>query len=466
MVEAPSGKKPLYRPYRYFLPFHQRDKRFAFLLVHRGGGKTIASVNELIEQASYASPKANARYAYIAPFLNQAKGIAWDYLKMYSEHCRTEKPNETELSVTLVNGAKIFILGADKPDSLRGKHWNGVVIDEVAQIKRSVYTEIITPALARRKGWIALIGTPKGKGNIFYEKYLEAQSNPDKWFLLELSVKDTNIIGPEELKDWEESVDEAEFRQEALCSFEAALVGSYYGKHIEELTNQGKIVSQNLYSPHHKVSVAMDIGYNDATAAWFWQVVKGEVRMIDYWEFSGKDAEEVCIELKKEPYEYELIWLPHDAKHKTFQSRKSVIDTFIEYFGPIVRQVSDPDGNRRVFHGIDISRKVLRKFPLRFGYGTEKGIECLKNYSRAWNEKFAQFNDAPKHDHWSHGADAFRYFATVIQWEDIKRSIDRDEPEIPLLQGNLINIQWTLNDALRAQQRQLSMQRNQGRKRI
>lgn len=461
-----TDQEPLYKPYSYFQPFHQRSQRFALLVIHRGGGKSQAAINELIEQASYASEKVSARYAYIAPFLNQAKGIAWDYLKQFSAHCRDGKPNEQELSVTLLNGAKIFILGADKPDTLRGRHWNGVVVDETAQIKRSVWSEIIAPSIARRKGWITFIGTPKGKGNIFYELYCQAKDDSgDKWFFLELNVYQTKVIGPGEIEDWKESVDDATFRQEALCSFEAALRGSYYGEHIEQLSNQGRIESTYLYDSRHKVCAAFDIGYNDATAIWFWQVVKGEVLLIDYKEYQGKDADEVCQLLRQEPYRYETVWLPHDANHHTFQTKKTVIDTFIEYDFP-ARKVPNPDSGKRVFHGIDITRKVLRKYPLRFGRRTEKGVEALKNYSREWSDTLGQFSDKPKHDKNSHGADAFRYFATVIQYEDILRSIDQEDIGSPVPHSNTINTSWTLNDAIRDQERQLARYRQQGRPRI
>src|SRR4051812_19528548 len=108
---------PQYQPRKHFLKFHARSERFTVLNVHRGGGKTYGAIGEIVERAGYAQK--GARYVYIAPFLNQAKGIVWDILMEFTKHCRESK-NESELEVTLLNGAKIFVRGADKPETLRG----------------------------------------------------------------------------------------------------------------------------------------------------------------------------------------------------------------------------------------------------------------------------------------------------------------------------------------------------------
>ena len=108
-----------YKPRSQFMPFHQRSQRFACMVVHRRGGKTVASINEAVARAIYTK-KEDARYAYIAPFRNQAKDLAWTYLRRFTDGI-TEKVSESELSVTLAhNKARIRIYGADNPESFRG----------------------------------------------------------------------------------------------------------------------------------------------------------------------------------------------------------------------------------------------------------------------------------------------------------------------------------------------------------
>ena len=92
----------------------------------------------------------------------RAKAIAWDYLKKFTSPIPGVSTNESELWVELPNKARIRIYGADNPDSLRGLYFDGVVLDEVADMKPEVWTSIILPALLDRVGWADFIETPKG----------------------------------------------------------------------------------------------------------------------------------------------------------------------------------------------------------------------------------------------------------------------------------------------------------------
>lgn len=198
--------------------------RFAVLVAHRRMGKTVLAVNHLIKR-SIVDNKKRGFYAYVAPFRSQAKSIAWDYLKHYTEPVPMRKVNESELSITMPNGAVIRVFGADNPDSLRGLYFDGVVLDEVAQMKPIVWGEIIRPALADRKGWAVFIGTPKGI-NLFSQTYdsalsLMAKGNED-WVAMLYSVDQTGVIEPKELESLKAEMSENEFRQEFLCDFNAA----------------------------------------------------------------------------------------------------------------------------------------------------------------------------------------------------------------------------------------------------
>lgn len=473
MTEASAATnttlKPAYRPRDQFLPFHSRTQRYAVLVCHRRSGKTVAAVNELIEQALWF-PRDDGQFAYVAPQLKQAKRIAWKYLKKYAKHA-TKRVNESELSIELVNGSTIFVMGADDPDSIRGMYLDGVILDEFAQIKPSVWGEVIRPLLSDRRGWAVFLGTPKGKGNLLYQFRQKAAAAPDRFFLMELKASKSGLIGPKELAELKADLDDAEYKQEYECSFDAALKGSYYGSHITQIDSDHRI-GKFPYVDGETVHLSFDIGRNDATAIWFYQFYKGEVRFFDYWEESGWDAEQVVEMLMLKPYNYEQWWLPHDAKHRTFATRKSVIDTFRDYNAP-ARKAPDPDAGNRVFHRVDAVRKFLRTYPVYFDkVKCERGIEALKNYSRTWNAKAGQFDDTPKHDRWSHGADSFGIAVCSIQPEDLKRSVEREIDRVRRGEATLtspssvINIGWTLKDAVDQHRRQLAAERARGRTRI
>jgi phage terminase large subunit len=93
------------------------------------------------------------------------------------------KYNQTELRADFINGARITLLSSENPDSLRGIYLDGCIIDETAQINSELINEVITPALSDRKGFMILVGTPKGMANLFYDYYQKAQGDPN-WFLM------------------------------------------------------------------------------------------------------------------------------------------------------------------------------------------------------------------------------------------------------------------------------------------
>lgn len=118
-------------------------------MAHRRFGKTVREINELIRGAATCH-KPNPRFAYLAPFYAQAKAIAWDYLKYYASPLLAKPPMESELSVELLNGAKVRLFGADNPDALRGLYLDGVVMDEYGDMRPKVWGEIIRPLLTDR----------------------------------------------------------------------------------------------------------------------------------------------------------------------------------------------------------------------------------------------------------------------------------------------------------------------------
>lgn len=200
------------------------SRRFSVLVAHRRFGKTVLAVNHLLKQAICCG-RERGSFAYVAPFRNQAKAVAWDYLKHYSAPVPGRAVNEGELSVLLPNGAKLRIFGADNPDALRGLYFDGVVLDEVAQMKPEVWEEIVRPALSDRMGWALFIGTPKGV-NLFSELYykaaeLQAEGDPD-WYAASFPVTATSALPPSDVENMRRELSDNAWRQEMLCDFTAS----------------------------------------------------------------------------------------------------------------------------------------------------------------------------------------------------------------------------------------------------
>ena len=131
--------------------------RFPILVCGRRWGKSYFSLMWLLKKPL----EANERRWIVFPTYRQAKMVSWSLLKdIFSGKQATI--NETELSITLDNGAKIELKGADKPDSLRGVSTTMVVMDEYSYMKENVWGEIIQPTLAESQGRALFVGTPTG----------------------------------------------------------------------------------------------------------------------------------------------------------------------------------------------------------------------------------------------------------------------------------------------------------------
>ena len=439
----------VYEPRPPFIAFHNRQHRYACLVIHRRAGKTVAAVNDLIIGAlECGAPR--PQFAYVAPFRDQAKRVAWDYLKHYAQPFLAGKPNESELSVPIITRdmtagpAKISLFGADNADALRGLYFDGIVLDEFGDFKPSVYGNIIRPTLSDRKGWVVFGGTPKGR-NEFWSMREQARLNPDEWYLQELRASESGLIDAHELEQARKQLTDDQYNQEYECDFAAALPGAYFGRELVAADRDGRI-GFVPHDPEAKTFTAWDIGYRDDTAIWWYQVVRNEIHVIDYHASSGQTIDHYCDLIEERPYEITTHWLPHDAKAKTLASGgKSVVEQLAARLDFATLAIVP---NLSVQDGIQAARKALEVtwFDEEHCYD---GLEALRQYQREYDEDKKAFREKPRHDWTSHPADAFRMLAVAWRAEEPK-------PEKPA-PGRVLGVgeanTYTMKDAWRDHER-------------
>lgn len=380
---------------------HRERKRFNLFVCHRRFGKTVSAINELIHGA-LTCKKERPRFAYIAPYYKQAKQIAWDYLKHYARPIPGITINESELRVDFPNGARVTLYGADNPDSLRGIYLDGCVIDEPAQCPRSLYGEVVRPALTDRMGWSIFIGTPKGHDH-FYDLHQEA-SKDDAWLVKVFRASETGIIPEEELAEARRQMSESEYEQEFECSFTAAVQGAYYAQELAQARKDGRVRPFGIETgiPIHTV---WDLGMDDYTAIIFYQNVAREVRIVDFYEANGEGLSHYAKVLQDKGYLYGDHWLPHDVEVKELGTGKSRKES-LEAMG--LRVQTGP--RLPVEDGIEAARKLFAMCWFRESTVMPL-VDHLQLYRRVWDDRLGVFRDRPVHDLHSHAADAFRYLA-------------------------------------------------------
>ena len=188
--------------------------RFKVVAAGRRGGKTYLSMWTLILKGLASKDK---DVLYVAPTLGMAKSIMWGEIKSAAAPV-TQAISESDLCITLVNGIKIHLKGADKPDSLRGVGYRYIVLDEYATMKPATWEMILRPTLADVKGDAMFIGTPEGK-NHFYDLWQDAH-DIDDWEPFHFNSTDNPLIDPQEIEQAKETMSTMAFRQEFEASFQ------------------------------------------------------------------------------------------------------------------------------------------------------------------------------------------------------------------------------------------------------
>lgn len=398
-----------YTPRPLFKPYHARTQRWSCLVVHRRGGKSVATVNDMIREAVRCQ-KVDGRFAYIAPQLNQAKDVIWTYLKRFAGPLITDK-NEADLWVEVPNAAgsvsRLRVYGADNADRLRGGYLDFALLDEFADMAPSVFGMIVRPMLADREGGATFIGTIKGRNHL-WEMHDERRNDPE-WFTMYARASETGIIPASELGEMQKVMTPEEYAQEMELDPDAAIRGAYWGKELADAEAQGRM--GDVESTGGPVHTVWDLGIGDSTAIWWWQAHGSEVRVLDFYENHGMGLEHYAGVVRSKPWPKGDDWVPHDARVRELGTGRTRVET-MGSLGLRPRLVPD----HRLEDGINAARVTIPRTWFAMP-ACRDGVEGLKQYRADYDEKARVFTNRPKHDWTSHRADAFRYLC--MAWREL-----------------------------------------------
>ena len=399
-------------PRTYQIPlwaYLEKGGKRAVAVWHRRAGKDATALNWTVVSA-FTRP---GLYWHLLPTYNQGRKIVWDGRTKEGKAFRDAWPkeairseNNTEMKLELENGSIWQVVGTDNVDRLVGANPVGCVFSEYSLQDPRAW-DYIRPILAENGGWALFIYTPRGR-NHGHEIMEMAKRNP-RWFAQSLTIEDTQAIGVDVIEEERlAGMPEEMVQQEFYCSFDAALVGSYYGTQMERALKEARICTVP-YEPRLEVHTAWDLGTHDSTSIWFYQVSGMEIRVIDYYENSGEGMVHYAKILAEKNYLYGKHYAPHDIEVRDFsvgKSRKDVAASLGVKF-TTVPKLSVQDG-------IEAVRNILGR--CWFDQSKcDRGIEALRQYKKSWNDKMRCYNDSPDHDWTSHGADAFRYLAVAFK---------------------------------------------------
>lgn len=402
-------------------------------------------------------------YWYMLPEYAQCRKAIWEAVNPHTGKKRIDEafPHEIrantlqqEMKLVFKNGSTWQLMGSDNYDSLVGSPPIGLTFSEFS-IANPFSWDYLSPIVLENNGWAIFNGTPRGKNHWY--KMIQSAPKMKGWFSQLLTNDDTHVFTEEQMQDelirlqdlHDETYGKAIWLQEYFCSFDAARPGSVWGESMVKLQVEGRITDVP-YNPAYPVHSAWDLGHDDDTAIWFFQVIDGDVKVIDYHASNFKDIEYYSTEVLKpraEKWTMGTHWLPHDAFSKTLAAGgKNISLQFHEWkkeiqleridigdFGrvPGPTQISKEDG-------IQAARATLKK--TYFDKKLSKHIDHLKEYRRKYDEELKTFSTTTVHDEHSHAADAFRYLSLV--WRKARETQQPISLEQQLLNNDIKGISF------------------------
>ncbi len=388
-------------PRAQFRPYLTRVQRWACLVVHRRAGKTFCCIQDLIKCClTHKRPGPPLRYGYIAPTRDQAKDIAWSYVKDFFGKIPGIRINEADLLVSLPGEWSLRLYSGENYDRMRGLYFDGVVIDEPADIDPNAWNTVVRPCLSDYNGWATFIGTSKGR-NHFWKLWTRASDDPD-WFTMLLKSSDSGLIPEEELKSIRKETTDAAFQQEYECDFSVGRPGAIYSSEIERAVSEKRISDNVLWFKELPVYTSFDVGASVNQKCWIFQPCGSR---INYLEALSGDADcktpsDWAARLRERPYSYGAHFIPHDACAENGGLWQDGMQTAgLSYVVGVPRQ-------RDVWDGINLGIDAFGRCYFNRS-GTEDGLNALDAYHSREERDRVTIGSLPVHDWASHFADAW-----------------------------------------------------------
>lgn len=414
VIEIPYNWEPRnyqMNVWKHFQP--QSEGQRGVCVWHRRAGKDLLGINLCATKAMQRV----GTYWHVLPTYKQGRKIVWNGFtrdgRKFIDHFHPDTvvdKNQTDMRITFMNGSIYEVVGSDNIDSLVGTNPVGVIFSEYSLQDPRAW-DYVRPILAENGGWALFIFTARGHNHGY--KLAEMARKNDKWFYEKLVAGDNGTLRPDGTPVIPDTIIEDEraagmpeelIQQEFYCSFDAPLVGAYYSHQMAAAGREGRI-GKVPWEPQLPVHTSWDLGVDDSTSIWFFQVIGLEIRLIDYYEQSGEGLPHYAKVLSERPYAYGMHYAPFDISVKEFGSGKTRVET-ARSLGIKFRIVQ----KHTLEDGISAVRNVISRCWFD-DVKADRGVQALKSYRKEFDADRKVFSSEPVHDWASHGADAFRILA-------------------------------------------------------
>lgn len=429
-------------PFNDWRPRKHQEKLWRYL---ESGGKRAVAVwhrragkDEIcLHHAATQAIERVGNYWHCLPEFLQGRKAIWTAINSHTGRRRIdeafplrirENTNDHDMFIRFVNGSTWQVIGSDRYDATVGAGVAGIVYSEWALANPGAWA-YHRPILEENNGWASFITTPRGH-NHAKDMFAYAQRTPG-WFAEMLTIEDTASLSAEQiaiaLEEYKtlygEDVGRAQFEQEYMCSFNAAILGAFYALEMAAVRREERI-DLIEHDPDQLVHTAWDLGVGDDTSIWWFQVCGPQIYILDHYAASGVGVEHYAQVLERREqtrgWKTGTCFVPHDAKVKEWGSGRTRVE-IMQSFGlkpELVRNATIDDGIAAARHTLPLCIFHTRT--------EETGITALEQYRREWDQEKKAFKPTAVHDWCSHPSDAFRYLA--LAWRTIPRHPTEHKP--------------------------------------
>jgi hypothetical protein len=394
----------------------------AMAVWHRRAGKDEICLHH----AAVSMARRIGNYWHCLPEYEQGRKAIWNSINAHTGKRRIDEAfpielrantNDNEMFIRFKNGSTWQVVGSDRYNATVGAGVAGITYSEWALSNPSAWA-YHRPMIEENNGWAAFITTPRGRNHA--KTMFDHASQSREWFCERLTALDTGLLTDAQLEEalseyialYGFDVGRAQYEQEYLCNWNAAILGAYFALEMQQVREEGRILEIDAL-PGEPVHRAWDIGTKDDTSIIWFQVVGAQIFVLDHYAASQVGLDHYVDVIAEREAEHGWIhghdYVPHDIKVMEWIAGKTRVEAMRELgMKPILVPFA------KFQDGINAARRTL---PLCvFHPRCELTlIAALEQYRREWDDEKKAFRPTDVHDWTSHPAASFRYLALAYQ---------------------------------------------------
>ena len=422
MIQVPAHYDPSVRPYQLDVLNGLKHSRFSVLVIHRRAGKTLATfayaIGRMVEEPMTV--------VMVYPTLKQGFDNFWTNVEndgfktidhIPKELIARSSGTEDSMYIELKNGSVFRVLGATKPDALRGANAKIYIYDEFVDIPASAL-RVVRPITLANGGQIIIQSTPKitGISGGTFKKLFDSAKKDKTQYAIYLPADKSGIFTKKQLEqfrqdDINETGNDFNYRQEMLLDWGQTDQTSYYGQSLMAMEKDGRI-GDHPYNPKEHVYTAIDLGGGaDSTAITWFQYIDKKLNIIDYYETNNIGDEPIVKLIQSKPYIYGWHFLPHDGSRNDSDHIQR-LQKWRDYGLPNSSTLPKTGIEQGINEVVEILALPTTTFHQPFTFHL---IHQLKIYKRKFNETTGNY-EGPEHNSASHASDSFRYIGQALKW--------------------------------------------------